>query len=57
MSTEEMLSTMEKTNEDVEQVGDCVVGSTDVKALYPSLDVEFAAGKGGDIYFWRVGFR
>ena len=52
-----MLSTMEKANEDVEQVGDCVVGSTDVKALYPSLDVEFAAGKGGDIYFWRVRWR
>ena len=41
MSTEEMLAEIEKVNKQ-KHGGNIVVGSADVKALYPSLELEFA---------------
>ena len=44
LSTEELLAEVEKLNE--EGIGDgYVIGSFDVEALYPSLDVEFTVDK------------
>ena len=38
-STEDMLSRVSKCNES--DVSDCIVGSMDVEALYPSIDIDF----------------
>ena len=45
LSTEEMLAEIKKTNESGDLDEDCTVGSADVTALYPSIDVAFAAEK------------
>ena len=44
-STEEVLRAIHATNKRLsdERVRDCVVGSMDVRALYPSLQIEAAA--------------
>ncbi|MEL7343085.1 MAG: hypothetical protein AAGM67_21555, partial [Bacteroidota bacterium] len=40
MNTEELLAEIERIN--TEDLGDkVIIGSTDVKALYPSLDIDF----------------
>ena len=41
-STEDMLASIQKANEDHELGEDAIIGSLDVKALYPSLDIDFA---------------
>ena len=43
-STEDMLSRVKKINEEVD-LKNCVIGSMDVKALYPSIDIDFAVDK------------
>ena len=45
LSTEEMLATIKNVNESGVLDEICTVGSADVTALYPSIDVEFAAEK------------
>ena len=42
-STEDMLSRVSKCNEG--DVSNCMVGSMDVEALYPSIDIDFAADR------------
>ena len=39
-STEDMLSRVRKVNEEID-LKNCVIGSMDVKALYPSIDIDF----------------
>ena len=51
MSTEEMLAAMEEANCSDRLDETCTVGSTDVKALYPSLDISFAAEKVGEMFY------
>ena len=43
-STEDMLSRVRMVNETVD-LRNCVIGSMDVKALYPSIDIDFAVEK------------
>ena len=43
-STEDMLSRVRVINETVD-LTNCVIGSMDVKALYPSIDIDFAVDK------------
>ena len=43
-STEDMLSRVKLVNETVD-LTNCVIGSMDVKALYPSIDIDFAVEK------------
>ena len=43
-STEDMLSRVREINETV-NLDNCVIGSMDVKALYPSIDIDFATEK------------
>ena len=43
-STEDMLSRIQHCNE-TEMLSSSVVGSMDVKALYPSIDIDFAVEK------------
>ncbi|KAL9976409.1 hypothetical protein ACROYT_G013708 [Oculina patagonica] len=50
VSTEEMIAEMKKENS-VQVENDLVVGSADVKALYPSLDIDFTIEKVCDIFF------
>ena len=50
LSTEEMLAEIKKTNESGNLDEDCTVGSADVTALYPSIDVAFAAEKGCEMF-------
>ncbi|KAL9986209.1 hypothetical protein ACROYT_G000316 [Oculina patagonica] len=49
-STEEMIAEMKKVNS-VQVDNDLVVGSADVKAVYPSLDIDFTIEKVCDIFF------
>ena len=51
MSTEDMLAAMEEANNSGRLDEGCTVGSTDVKALYPSLDIGFAAEKVGEMFY------
>ena len=39
-----MLSRVKRINETVD-LSNCVIGSMDVKALYPSIDIDFAVEK------------
>ena len=50
ISTEEMIAEMKKANS-VQVDNDLVVGSADVKALYPSLDMDFTIEKVCDVFF------
>ena len=43
-STEDMLSRVREVNETVD-LKNCIIGSMDVKALYPSIDIDFATEK------------
>ena len=43
-STEDMLSRVKVVNETV-NLEKCIIGSMDVKALYPSIDIDFATEK------------
>ena len=43
-STEDMLSRVKRVNETVD-LTNCIIGSMDVKALYPSIDIDFAVEK------------
>ena len=43
VSTEEMLAEISRTNE--QTLTDVIIGSADVRALYPSLDIEFTIEK------------
>ena len=43
-STEDLLSKIYQVNEE-EDLTNCVIGSMDVKALYPSIDIDFAVRK------------
>ena len=43
-STEDMLSRVRVVNETVD-LTNCIIGSMDVKALYPSIDIDFAVEK------------
>ena len=43
-STEDMLSRVRDVNETVD-LENCTIGSMDVKALYPSIDIDFATEK------------
>ena len=43
-STEDLLSKMENVNKN-ENLHGCIVGSMDVEALYPSIDIDFAVDK------------
>ena len=43
-STEDMLSRVREVNETVD-LENCTIGSMDVKALYPSIDIDFATEK------------
>ena len=43
ISTEEMLAEISRTNE--QTLTDVIIGSADVRALYPSLDIEFTIEK------------
>ena len=50
VSTEDVLNVLEDAEEEVERLGDkVVVGSADVKALYPSLDAVTTAKICGDL--------
>ena len=44
-STEDMLAVVKNANDSGRIVPNTVVGSLDVKALYPSLDLEFTIEK------------
>ena len=46
-STEDLLAKIKQCN-DHQDLSNCYVGSMDVKALYPSIDVEFATEKAGE---------
>ena len=55
-STEDMLSRVKRVNETVD-LNNCIIGSMDVKALYPSIDIDFAVEKcvemiQGLLYTW-----
>ena len=43
-SREDLLSKIEHINES-EDLEDCIIGSMDVKALYPSIDIEFSVDR------------
>lgn len=49
LSTEEMLSDFKELN-DSQVTEDIVVGSADVKVLYPSLDISFTADKVCEVF-------
>ena len=49
MSTEEMVAAIEETNDNYAGI-DMVIGSADVKALYPSLDIEFTIEKVCEVF-------
>lgn len=46
-STEDLLASFQECNRSYDLEG-CVIGSMDVEALYPSLEVDFAAKICGD---------
>ena len=49
-STEDLLSRIEHVNEN-EDIEDCVIGSMDVKALYPMIDIEFSVDRCAEMIF------
>ena len=49
-STEEMLAAIEEVNMSGKLDQKCVIGSIDVKALYPSLDIGFVSEKVGEMF-------
>ena len=51
ISTEEMLASVDEVNRQGTIDEDCILGSLDVKALYPSLDVDFVAEKVGEMVY------
>ena len=48
-STEDLLSRIREVNNNNISLRNTIIGSMDVKALYPSIDVDFAIGKCGEI--------
>ena len=50
LSTEEMLAAIQSVNESGRLDERCTVGSADVTALYPSIDVEIAATKVNEMF-------
>ena len=50
MNTEEMLAEFKRLNDD-HVMEDLVVGSADVKALYPNLDIPFAIDKACGVFY------
>ena len=50
MSTEDMIAEMNRTNKNQEDDG-LIIGSTDVVALYPSLDIDFTIDKLCEVFF------
>ena len=50
MSTEDMIAEVDRVNQDQEN-DSLVIGSTDVVALYPNLDMEFTIDKVCKIFF------
>ena len=50
LSTEEMLSAITIVNESVTLDEKCTIGSADVTALYPSIDVEFASERVSEMF-------
>ena len=51
LSTEEMLAAIQSVNESGRLDERCTVGSADVTALYPSIDIEIAATKVSEMFF------
>ena len=51
-STEEMLAAFREVNEKEMLNQHCVLGSLDVKALYPSLDVAFVSRVVADMFLY-----
>ena len=49
-STEDLLSRIQEVNENEDLEG-CIIGSMDVKALYPSIDIDFAVEKCKELIF------
>ena len=47
-STEEMIAAIEEANENIDER--TTIGSADVKALYPSLDIDFTAEKVSEMF-------
>ena len=50
MSTEDMIAEMNRVNQNQEDEN-LIIGSTDVVALYPSLDIEFTIDKVCEVFF------
>ena len=50
MSTEDMIAEINRTN-DNQKDDNLIIGSTDVVALYPSLDIDFTIDKVCDVFF------
>ena len=50
LNTEEMLADFKRVN-DSHIVEDIIVGSADVKALYPSLDIPFTVEKACEVFY------
>ena len=50
MSTEDMIAEMNRTNKNQEDDG-WIIGSTDVVALYPSLDIDFTIDEVCEVFF------
>ena len=49
-STEELLAAVNNLNESGQLDQECTIGSADVKALYPSIDVDFTCEKVAEMY-------
>ena len=49
-STEDLLSKIEDVNIN-EDLSECIIGSMDVAALYPSIDIEFSVNRCVDMIF------
>ena len=50
-STEDMIGSIQETNGNYVLENDAIIGSLDVKALYPSLDMDFAIDVVGDEFY------
>ena len=53
ISTEDMMAGIKKANDELTNNvdNDVIVGSADVKALYPSLDVDFTVDKVCEVFY------
>ena len=49
-STEELLAAVKELNESGQLDHMCTLGSADVKALYPSIDIDFACEKVAEMF-------